>query len=343
MRPQSTDLPKISVIMSVYNDEDYLRDSVESVLAQTEPRFEFLIVNDGSSDASPQILDEYAAKDSRISVFHRTNHGLIASLNFLLSKAKAPLIARMDGDDMCRPTRFAVQLAAMEKRPDIAVMGANTDELDQHGNLLPCYDFHPEDPAEIRAQLARGAAMCHPAVMMRRDIITALGGYRKAYRHCEDYDLWLRVSERHDLSNVLDRLLLYRRSPNQVSEKHAFVQACNAVYARYAHQQRLAGKPDPFDGLDELPTLDMLDAYIGERGVSARIRAQIIESVKYSRRACAGPGLVMMRAHLREGGGHHGYWKTALRMVKMRLLPQALTLAATLVVTQLLHRQDTAV
>ena len=266
----SPDTPLISVMMSVYNAERYVAEAIQSILGQTEGRFEFLIVNDGSRDASGSIIDRYAAQDSRIRAIHQENRGLIASLNRMLDEARAPLVARMDSDDVSRPERFAVQLAWMQAHPDIAVLGTNTDELDADGAFFPCSDFHPEHPADIRERLMAASAMCHPSVMMRRDVIRSLGGYRAAFRHCEDYDLWLRVSERHDLYNLPDRLFLYRRSPDQVSEKHILVQAIGAACARYAAQQRRAGLPDPFEGATSLPSLDQIDAVLGSNGVGAR-------------------------------------------------------------------------
>ena len=323
----SPDTPLISVMMSVYNAERYVAEAIQSILGQTEGRFEFLIVNDGSRDASGSIIDRYAAQDSRIRAIHQENRGLIASLNRMLDEARAPLVARMDSDDVSRPERFAVQLAWMQAHPDIAVLGTNTDELDADGAFFPCSDFHPEHPADIRERLMAASAMCHPSVMMRRDVIRSLGGYRAAFRHCEDYDLWLRVSERHDLYNLPDRLFLYRRSPDQVSEKHILVQAIGAACARYAAQQRRAGLPDPFEGATSLPSLDQIDAVLGSNGVGARMRLEGIDSIKYSPEAMSGGGLELMQAHLRDGGTKQGFWRTAGRMVKMGMIPQALTLS----------------
>ncbi|WP_231747032.1 glycosyltransferase [Blastomonas sp. CCH6-A6] len=314
-------------MMSVYNAERYVAEAIQSILGQTEGRFEFLIVNDGSRDASGSIIDRYAAQDSRIRAIHQENRGLIASLNRMLDEARAPLVARMDSDDVSRPERFAVQLAWMQAHPDIAVLGTNTDELDADGAFFPCSDFHPEHPADIRERLMAASAMCHPSVMMRRDVIRSLGGYRAAFRHCEDYDLWLRVSERHDLYNLPDRLFLYRRSPDQVSEKHILVQAIGAACARYAAQQRRAGLPDPFEGATSLPSLDQIDAVLGSNGVGARMRLEVIDSIKYSPEAMSGGGLELMQAHLRDGGTKQGFWRTAGRMVKMGMIPQALTLS----------------
>ena len=325
------DSPLISVLMSVYNGERYVAESIQSILGQTEGRFEFLIVNDGSSDASASILDRYAAQDPRIRVIHQANRGLVASLNLLLDEARAPLVARMDADDVSRPERFAIQLAHMMAKPNVAILGTNTDELDADGAFFPCSDFHPSASAEIRQRLMTASTMCHPSVMMRRDVIRALGGYRAAFRHCEDYDLWLRVIERHEMENLRDRLLLYRRSPDQVSEKHILVQAIGAACARFAAQQRMAGLPDPFDGATTLPALDEIDQLLGTHGVGARMRLEVIDSIKYSRDAINGGGLDLMQAHLRDGGTKAGFWKTAARMVKFGMIPQAFALSFDLV------------
>ncbi|WP_017671502.1 glycosyltransferase [Blastomonas sp. AAP53] len=317
--------------MSVYNAERYVAEAIQSILGQTEGRFEFLIVNDGSRDASGSILDRYAAQDSRIRVIHQENRGLIFSLNRMLDEARAPLVARMDSDDVSRPERFAVQLAYMQANPQIAVLGTNTDELDADGAFFPCSDYHPEHSADIRERLMVASTMCHPSVMMRRDMIRALGGYRAAFRHCEDYDLWLRVSEQHDLHNLRDRLFLYRRSPDQVSEKHILVQAIGAACARFAARERRAGRPDPFEGATELPSLDQIDAVLGTRSVGSGMRLEVIDSIKYSPDAMNGGGLALMKAHLREGGTKDGFWRTAVRMVKFGMLPQALNLSFDLV------------
>lgn len=326
-----TETPVISVLMSVYNAERYVAEAVQSILGQTEGRFEFLIVNDGSTDASASILNRYAAQDSRIRVIHQDNRGLIASLNLLLDQARAPIVARMDSDDVSRPERFAVQLAEMTAHPEIAVLGTNTDELDADGAYFPCSDFHPEQSQDIRERLMVASAMCHPSVMMRRDVIRSVGGYRAAFRHCEDYDLWLRVSEHHAMRNLPDRLFLYRRSPDQVSEKHILVQAIGAACARFAAQERRSGRADPFEGATSLPSLDTIDAILGTSGLGARMRLEVIESVKYSRDAMQGGGLDLMQAHLREGGTKHGFWRTAGRLVKLGMIPQAISLSIDLV------------
>ena len=119
----SNSIPAISVAMSVYNGEQFLAEAIDSVLAQTFRDFELLVLDDGSSDSTPTIIKAYAAKDARIRPIIRENRGLIASLNQLLDESRAPLVARMDTDDVCLPERFAQQIAFLNMHPDYGVVG----------------------------------------------------------------------------------------------------------------------------------------------------------------------------------------------------------------------------
>ena len=130
--------------MSVYNGEQFLDLAIESVLAQTFSDFEFLILDDGSTDRSRAIVERHAAVDSRIRLISRENRGLIASLNQLLEEAKAPLIARMDADDICLPHRFERQHAFLQAHADYGVVGSAAEDIDEHGEHYP---------APVRAQI----------------------------------------------------------------------------------------------------------------------------------------------------------------------------------------------
>ena len=134
--------PRLTVAMSVYNNASYLKDALDSICAQSFREFECLIVDDGSTDGSSAILDEYAVRDPRIGVEHRSNHGLIASLNHIVDQARAPIIARMDGDDLCEPERFARQMAYLDAHPECGVLGTNAYEIDECGRrLAQCEDY----------------------------------------------------------------------------------------------------------------------------------------------------------------------------------------------------------
>lgn len=321
--------PAITVAMSVYNAAPYLGLAIESILAQTFGEFEFLIVNDGSSDGSAEIIDSYAARDPRVRPTHQENRGLVASLNRMIDEARAPLIARMDGDDISRPERFEKQLAFLDSNPDFGVVGTLTINIDEAGKESWLNADQPTDWDGFREALRDKPLLCHPSAMIRTEVIRAAGGYRAAFKHCEDYDLWLRLSERTKLCSLPDRLLLYRYSDSQVSEKHIYAQALGAAVAWLAHLEREAGRPDPIDGLDSLPPLDSLDSLFGRPGVARAVREIVAPRLIYSPVALKGDGYDLVLTHARDGA-RAGMWKTAARLVRFGEPLRAMRLAAAL-------------
>ncbi|HEX8401094.1 MAG TPA: glycosyltransferase [Allosphingosinicella sp.] len=323
--------PTISVAMSVYNNAPYLASAIESILAQSFADFEFLIVNDGSSDGSAEIIDFHAAKDRRIRPIHQPNRGLVASLNLMLEQARAPLIARMDGDDIALPTRFERQLSFVRANPDHDVVGTWTRDIDGTGAARAhASRDQPTSHEAATAQLETGNPLCHPSVMMRRDTVLGVGGYHAAYRHCEDYDLWLRLSERTRLASIPERLMLYRHSDSQVSSRHILAQTTGAAIAWLAHVERANGRPDPTEQLAELPPLDRLDDLFGRPGVGAAVRAKVAASILHSPLALRNEGYELLLDHVRHGGARAGLWRAAGRLVKFGEPGRALRLAAAL-------------
>ncbi len=321
--------PAITVAMSVYNAAPFLAQAIESILAQTLGDFEFLIVNDGSSDGSAEIIEAYAARDSRIRPIHQANRGLVASLNRMIGEARAPLIARMDGDDISRPERFARQVAFLDANPDFGVVGTLTVNIDEAGNESWLNADQPTSWDGFLDALKDKPLLCHPSTMIRTEMLRAAGGYRAAFKHCEDYDLWLRLSERTKLTSLPDRLLLYRYSDSQVSEKHIYAQALGAAIAWLAHVEREAGRPDPIDGLASLPPLESLDSLFGRPGVARAVREIVAPRLIYSPVALRGDGYDLVLSHARDGA-REGMWKTAARLVRFGKPGRALKLAAAL-------------
>ena len=321
--------PAITVAMSVYNAAPFLGLAIDSILAQTFGDFEFLIVNDGSSDGSAEIIDSHAARDSRIRPIHQENRGLVASLNRMIDEARAPLIARMDGDDISRPERFERQTAFLAAKPDFGVVGTLTVNIDEAGNESWLNADQPTSWEGFRDALKDKPLLCHPSAMIRTEVLRAAGGYRAAFRHCEDYDLWLRLSERTKLCSLPDRLLLYRYSDSQVSEKHIYAQALGAAIAWLAHVEREAGRPDPFDEADSLPPLESLDSLFGRPGIARAVREIVAPRLLYSPVALGGPGYDLILSHARDGA-REGMWKTAARLVRFGEPLRAARLAAAL-------------
>ena len=319
--------PALSVIMSVYNGARYLDDAAQSILAQDFADFEFLIINDGSTDNSSSILQKLAAADRRIKLIERENYGLVVSLNEMIAMAQAPLIARMDCDDIAIPTRFSLQMDYMSAHPDIGILGTNTHDLTEDGRIVIAQDSYPLTPAEARIWLQKGPALCHPSAVMRTHLIRNLGGYRAAFRHAEDYDLWLRASRSTSIANVPERLLLYRRSEGQISQKHAIEQAKAAAIAWFDHVHCADGGQSPFDTAEALPPLNKLDSVFGKVGVSASVRKRIVEGLRYSPEFLAGPEFGLMIDQVKSGQGFDGATRTILRLGRIGKITRAAALA----------------
>lgn len=328
--------PAISVAMSVYNGERFLAPAIESVLAQDFGDFEFLIVDDGSSDASPQIIRRYAARDRRIRPTLRENRGLIASLNEMIEAASAPLIARMDADDICRPDRFSRQIGFLAGHPDYGVVGSWSEDIGEHGEaLFRTGADHPVSHEDLLAAIEVGGQLiCHPAAMYRRDVVRSVGCYHAAFRHCEDLDLWLRLSSVTKMGNIPERLLRYRRYPGQVSSRHATEQQIGTAVAQAAWRERQAGRPDPTAMLDRLPPIAELDTLFGRPGIARQVREQVALGLRYSASALRDEGFDLLMSHLRAGGRRDGMWRTVARLVRFGEPVRALRLAATLTTSE---------
>lgn len=215
-----TRLPCISVLMPAYNAERYVEQAVHSILDQTFTDFEFLIIDDGSTDQTRATLERLAAEDERIRLVSRPNTGYVAALNEMIDMARAPLLARMDADDVALPERFERQVAYLESHPDCLVVGSAVQVVDSDGDPLCVWNNDVSNHDEIDAQHLigrRGAVLCHPSVLMRADAVRAVGRYRSELEPAEDIDLYLRLAERGRLANLTEPLLRYRMVPTSAS------------------------------------------------------------------------------------------------------------------------------
>ena len=234
----------VSVVMSVFNGERFLGEAVESILAQSFADFELIVINDGSSDASGKILDTFRKQDPRVCVYEQENKGLVESLNRGCSLAQGRYIARMDADDIAIPERLALQVGFMEESPTVGVLGGAVQIVNKAGKGLTI-SRNPSSDHDIRAALLHGSPFWHPTVLMRKDALDKVGGYRKAFVEAEDYDLWLRLAEHYQLRNLDSVLLKYRLHPFQVSVTKRKQQVLSSLAARAAADARIAGRPDP--------------------------------------------------------------------------------------------------
>lgn len=211
--------PLISVIMPVYNAEKYLHDAIDSVLKQSYENFEFIIINDGSTDGSANIIKSFL-DDQRVVYVSRENRGLINTLNEGIQLAKGELIARMDADDISLSERFARQVAFLSEHKDVIVLGTKTILIDadsaQIGEFGQWCQHEEIDAALLQG---RGAAIVHPSVMMRKQNLLEVGGYSEDFPAAEDIDLWLRLAEKGRIANVPEVYLYYRQHLESVGYK----------------------------------------------------------------------------------------------------------------------------
>ena len=231
--------PLISVLMPVYNSARYLPQAVESVLAQTFGDFEFIVINDGSTDDSEAILRKYAASDSRIRLISRPNTGYVVALNEALQLASGEFIARMDGDDVCLPRRFERQVDFLREHSEVVLVGGRVEIIDEGGRLVLRSDV-PLDNDSLQKALLEGKNLIgHPTVMVRRQVMNDLGGYNVDAMPAEDLDMWLRVSEVGKVANVPEFILQYRQHAKSVSAtKHTLQVRQTELACERAWQRR---------------------------------------------------------------------------------------------------------
>lgn len=237
--------PIVSVLMAVHQGERFLREAVESVLAQSFEEFELLVVDDGSTDATGDILASY--DDPRLRVVRNDrNIGLPRSLNRGLEEVRAPLVARLDADDAAEPDRLARQLEVMCARPDLDILGSWTTEVDEAGRETGAFRF-PASEALIRWGMAVTNVVYHPTVLMRLETLERLGGYDPSVQCAEDYDLFTRVLLSGGRIDVVpEQLIRYRRNPDQVSVRRNERQKADALGVRRRYVAGLVGEePDP--------------------------------------------------------------------------------------------------
>lgn len=209
--------PRVSVIMPAYNSEKYISEAIESILNQTFTDFEFIILNDGSTDNTQKIVKEYAKKDKRIKfIDNKKNKGLVSVLNQGIDLAQGEYIARMDSDDISLPTRFEKQIEYMDKHPECGILGT-------WYKVFGKKEEEVKHPLNIKIlDLMDSCYIGHPTVFIRKSVLDKYNfKYNKEYNCCEDYELWsclVFVTEIHNLPEIL---LKYRWHGNNISVEHA--------------------------------------------------------------------------------------------------------------------------
>jgi hypothetical protein len=276
--------PDVTVLMPVRNGARYLEAAVVSILAQRLSNFEFIVCDDGSTDATPRELARHAAQDRRIRVLTLPPLGLVAALNRGMQEARGAWVARMDADDVAWPQRLTVQLAVAAAHPEAAGIGSAwriVDQIGQFGEIVQ----PPTDPGDIAAALVERNCLAHPTMLLQRQAVITAGGYREAFLHAEDYDLWLRLSEHHPLYAVSEPLLDYREHPGQVSNAALEQRILSELGAQVAARARRRGAADPPTGTAPVNRAWLLSAGATEAEVRSRLIAGALGAAKRAVRA----------------------------------------------------------
>ncbi len=252
-------MPKVSIVFPVYNGEKFLREAVESILSQTFTDFEFIIIDDGSTDDTSSILSDYQRQDNRICVYREEHQGLIASLNKGCGLAQGKYIARMDADDVSLPERLARQVAYLESHPEIGVLGCGVQVIAGDGKRTGRFQF-PTEHGVLRFRLCfyNALTFAHPAVVMRRELFERVGGYNPDMVHSEDYELWRRLCGLTRLSNLKEVLFCLRKHETNITRipRHIELQIKNGIRINQQMVSEVLGEEIPIELVQLLYTLE---------------------------------------------------------------------------------------
>lgn len=268
--------PAVSVVLAVYNGEPWLGEALSSILGQSLVDLELIVVDDGSTDGTAQRLA--AITDPRLSVLRQSRGGQTAALNRGLQAARAPLIARIDADDVALPERLARQAAFLAAHPEVGLLGTAAREIAPSGAVVQTLT-PPHDDRAIRRALLRANPFIHSSVMFRRALVDTVGRYDESFAVAQDYDLWLRMSRATRLANLAEPLVLRRLAPGRLSSARDTTRLRDEIVAKLRALRSGAAPPwsaifvaKPLCGL-MLPTpLRRAARAVAERGTPWRDR-----------------------------------------------------------------------
>lgn len=213
-------IPEVSVVMAVHNGESQIGDTVDSILNQQHIDLEFIIIDDGSTDDTPRILDELSARDPRIRVVHQANTGLTQALREGCQLATAPLIARQDVGDRSLPNRLHRQRERLLSNPNVVAVGCSVRWIGPLSEHLGDWVRNQSDQETTQELLESGVGFVHPSVMFRRNTYEKTGGYRTQFRFAQDVDLWYRMAEQGCLATCPEILFAYRMDVSGISPEN---------------------------------------------------------------------------------------------------------------------------
>ncbi|MFA6427549.1 MAG: glycosyltransferase [Candidatus Magasanikbacteria bacterium] len=223
---------KVSVIMSVYNGARYLADAIDSILNQTYTDFEFIIINDGSTDNTAGILESYTAVDNRVRVLVNSSRlGLTLSLNKAIREARGVYIARMDADDISNKNRIAEQLNFFGQYSDVAVLGTSARIINENGKEIGIKSVLTGHKDIVKKMLFNNQFI-HGSLMIKKSVFDDVGFYDETFKNSQDYELLLRAARKYTVAN-LDKKLIYRREHIQNISLSSKRQQYDAIRARW--------------------------------------------------------------------------------------------------------------
>jgi len=234
--------PKITVLMSCYNAADYLGEAIDSVLYQTFKDFEFILIDDGSTDNTLNIIKRYAQSDGRIIIVEKDNSGLADSLNKGIKIAKGEWIARLDADDIAFPKRLEKQLNYVKDKQDYVLIGSGCITIDKSGKKIKDYKY-PSESRNIINWLVKGkSSFPHSSAFYLTSVVRRLGGYRPRITYAEDIDLWLRLSTIGKIGCIEEPLIKLRKHDGSITarEKKCAVSAYAAVVSFLLARDRIS-------------------------------------------------------------------------------------------------------
>jgi hypothetical protein len=237
--------PSISVLTSCFNGAEFLEESIESILGQSFRDFEYILIDDGSSDDTPTILRRYAGRDRRIIVISKENSGLTNSLNVGLGIAQGEWIARLDADDIAMPGRLESQLIFVRKRSEVIAVGSGSIEIDKNGRFIKRQSFPANHHDLVKNLEHLWRFFAHSSAFFSRKQALELGGYRQRLNLVEDWDLWLRMGSAGQIACIREPLVKTRLHLMSICHQNRRVQAIMGLAATICHLRRKAGLSDP--------------------------------------------------------------------------------------------------
>lgn len=230
MERVSSRRPLVTVLITAYNEADYIEDAVRSVLTQTYDNLEAVVINDGSSDETEDVLSR-RFEDGRLRVFNRGRNGRVTSLNHGLDVASGAFVAMLDADDRCKPTRMKKQVSFLRENKEVGVVGTNYVRIDNIRGESHIRKY-PEEDRRIRREMSKYIPIAHSSVMFRRRAVIEVGGYDESLSDHEDLDLWMRVAKNWKLANVPEPLVVRHIRSDSYWHRNFGAHARNAHLAK---------------------------------------------------------------------------------------------------------------